>query len=694
MTHPDLFDLLVQAAGEAVWELEQAGRLRWLPSPYLSSLGVDEMVAVEDISAWIERLHPDDVDQVLARIDRRWERPSGMWEKEYRLRRDDGSYMTVIDRGTVIADEDGRGRMVGTLRDVTAQREAERKLRDAVDYADALFHSMPGPVYHVGSDLLMVRWNAAFGAVTGYSDEELAMMHASEFFPPDHRAQVAGAIRDIFSVGYGQVSADILCKDGSRLPYLFTGRRFTHDGNLGYVGIALSMAEQAALQRRLRHEATHDALTGLANRSLLREELTEAIAAAQAGGHLVALLDLDLDRFKIVNDGFGHPYGDLVLQAVAERLRTLVCPEDTVVRMGGDEFVILVPIVSSVQDVEEMSQRLVDSFTEPFLVEGRHIYLTGSIGVTFYPRDGSNGTELIDNADMAMYHAKAAGRSAFRVFAPVMAEDAQRRTDMETHLRSAAENGELWLAFQPKVDASTGTVTGCEALLRWDHPEHGPIPPGDFIPVAEESGLIVPIGEWVLESACRQGRAWLDAGLAPITIAVNISAVQLRQCDPARWVSDTIERTGFPAELLELELTESQLAEDVETAIAVIRDLRRLGVKVAIDDFGTGYSSLEYLRRFDVTSLKIDRSFVDGMLAEASDAAIVRAAVALAHAFGLSVIAEGVETDEQRSLLVELGCHEIQGFLISRPVPNEDFAVLLGASAPARPAPITVDATR
>jgi EAL domain-containing protein (putative c-di-GMP-specific phosphodiesterase class I) len=287
------------------------------------------------------------------------------------------------------------------------------------------------------------------------------------------------------------------------------------------------------------------------------------------------------------------------------------------------------------------------------------------------------GTELIDNADMAMYYAKAAGRSAFRAFAPAMAEKAQRRTEMEIDLRGAAEAGQLWLAFQPKVDLDRCAITGCEALLRWEHPEYGPISPADFIPIAEDSGLILSIGEWALETACRQGRAWLDAGLPPMSIAVNISAAQLLQRDPVGWVTSVLQRTRFPAELLELELTESQLAQDVETAIAVFAELRKLGIRLAIDDFGTGYSSLDYLRRFDVTSLKIDRSFVDGMLTVPGDAAIVRATIALAHAFGLSVTAEGVETKAQQLLLSELGCDEIQGYLIGRPVPADEFVALV-----------------
>ncbi|SFC95415.1 PAS domain S-box-containing protein/diguanylate cyclase (GGDEF) domain-containing protein [Nocardioides terrae] len=677
MSESELFDPLIRATGEAVWNWSLDDRIEWHDSPYSSTLGITGLLGTSTTAAWAERLHPDDAERVIASLRGASEHPERLWSEEYRLRRDDGGYATVLGRGSVLCDSDGMPvRMMGTLRDVTAEHDARRQLREAADYTSALFESLPGALYHVDADLRLVRWNAALTEVTGYTDEELAGMSATDLFPPDDRPRVSAAIEEVFASGSGQVWADFQRKDGPGLPYLFTGRRFTHGGEPGYVGIALPMAEQVALQQRLQYEATHDSLTGLANRSLLHDELTRAIEAAERDGHLIALLDIDLDRFKIVNDGFGHPFGDGVLQVVARRLRTLVCLDDTVARMGGDEFVVLAPRVDRTEDIEEMAQRLVDSFTEPFLVEGRRIHLTGSIGVSFYPRDGANGAELIDHADMAMYYAKAAGRSAFRAFAPEMAAKAQRRTEMEIDLRRAADEGQLWLAFQPKIDLGRRTITGCEALLRWDHPVHGSISPADFIPIAEDSGLILPIGEWVLETACRQGRAWLDAGLPPVSIAVNISAAQLFQRDPVGWVTGVLESTGFPPELLELELTESQLAQDVETVVAVFGRLRDVGIKLAIDDFGTGYSSLDYLRRFDATSLKIDRSFVDGMLREPGDAAIVRAAIALAHSFGLSVTAEGVEAEAQQDFLRRLGCDEAQGFLLGRPVPAAEFAAL------------------
>ncbi|UDY23641.1 putative bifunctional diguanylate cyclase/phosphodiesterase [Nocardioides sp. Kera G14] len=555
----DLFDALIQATGEAVWDLDVAsGHLAWYNSAYSSTLGIDELMSSTDTDLWARRLHPEDRDRVVTSLDEACVGTSTSWAEEYRLQRDDGTYAVVADRATVLMGQDGRPvRMVGTIRDVSEER---------------------------------------------------------------------------------------------------------------------------AVEERLRHAASHDALTGLSNRTLFYSEIEVAITAAAQDGRQVAVLHLDLDRFKIVNDGFGHPYGDQVLQSVAARLRALVCADDVVARLGGDEFVILVPFVSSASDIEEMAQRLVDSFTEPFVVEGRRIHLTGSIGVALYPEHGNTGPALIDNADVAMYYAKAAGRSAFRSFTPQMAEETQLRIEIETLLRGAAEAGELSLAYQPKLDLRSDRVIGCEALLRWDSPQLGRIGPVDFIPIAEDSGLIVPIGEWVLEEACRQGRAWLDAGLPELTMAVNVSAAQLLQPDPLAWVSSTLERTGFPAELLELELTETELAQDIETTIAVVGEIRKLGVTVSIDDFGTGYSSLDYLRRFDITALKIDRSFINGMLHEAGDAAIVRAAVAVGHALGLRVVAEGVETAEELELLRLLQCDHVQGYLIGHPVPADAFvAALVGA---------------
>lgn len=673
----ELFLPLIQATGEAVWQWWFDRRFEWHDSPYSSTLGIAGLIGATSTDAWAERLHPDDAERVVASLLAARDHADRLWSQEYRLRRDDGGYSDVVARGSVLRDASGvAARMVGTIKDVTAERDAERKLQEAVDYTGALFQSLPGALYHVGCDLRFVRWNNAMTEVTGYSDAELARLRATDLFAQDDLPRILAAIDDVWTTGSGEAWADLRRKDGCRLPYFFTGRRFTYEGELGYVGFALSMAEQVALQHRLQQDATHDSLTGLANRRLVNERLTAAIEAADLEGHMVALLDLDLDRFKVVNDGFGHPFGDAVLRAVAARLETLVRAEDTLARLGGNEFVIVAPRVQCSEDIQHMAQRLVDSFRDPFHVEGRRIDLSASVGISFYPRDGRGATGLIEAADLAMYQAKADGRGAFVVFAREMALKAQRRTELEIALRGACEAGQLWVAFQPKLELRSNIITGCEALLRWDHPVHGAISPADFIPIAEDSGLILPIGEWVLEMACRQGRAWLDAGLAPMSVAVNISAVQLRQPDPVGWVSGVLERTGFPAELLELELTESQLAQDAETTVAVLAELRSLGIRLAIDDFGTGYSGLDYLRRFDVTSLKIDRSFVDGMLSDAGNASIVRAAIALAKSFELTVVAEGVETEEQRSALAELGCDECQGYLIGRPMPADQLTVL------------------
>lgn len=668
----DYADAILAMLPGTFYHVSSTGRiLRWNRN-FVTESGYSEE-EVREMAA-LDFYFPEDRGQIAGVLRDVLER--GYGEVVAPMRRKDGRAIPYMSTGQRFVHRGEEG-LIGVGIDITEQVTLQRALVAARDYSDAVLASLPGPFYHVGAGLRMVRWNAKFAEATGYSDAEIAELTALDFVPPEDVEQVRAAIDEVLTKGSGSVQSHFLRKDGHTLPYLFTGQRFAYEETVGYVGVALDMTEEVALHEALRHQAEHDPLTGLANRTCLHIALDKAMAESRRSGQQVAVLDLDLDRFKVVNDGFGHPFGDLVLRAVAERLTSLVCPEDLVARLGGDEFVILTPQVRRATDIDEMAQRVVDSFAEPFVVEGRRIYLTGSIGVSLYPRDGTTGTELIDNADVAMYYAKDAGRSAFRSFARHMADETQRKIEWETQLRGAAEAGQLSLAYQPKVDLATGSIVGCEALLRWDHPELGRVAPSDFIPVAEDSGLIVPIGEWVLTEACRQGRAWLDQGLAPLPIAVNISAGQLLHRDPAAWVASTLARTGFLAHLLELELTESQLAQDAETTIGAVRALRALGVTLAIDDFGTGYSSLSYLKRFDVTTLKIDRSFIAGMLDEPGDAAIVRAAVALGHALGLNVIAEGVETDEQRSLLRWLQCDQMQGFLISEPVPAELFSALL-----------------
>jgi len=446
--------------------------------------------------------------------------------------------------------------------------------------------------------------------------------------------------------------------------------------NYGRLWIHRDITAQRRAEQRDRYLATHDLLTGLPNRHLLGERVEEALVAARADGVQLAVLDLDLDRFKVINDGYGHPFGDRLLQGVTERLHGLLDDEATLARHGGDEFLVLLPRVEDAEAAHVVAQSLIDSLDDPFCVDGREVYLSASVGVSVFPQDGTTAVELIDNADVAMYHAKDAGRATFEKFQAPMAERTSRLLQMETQLRNATTFDQLSLAYQPKVDLRTGAITGCEALLRWDHPTMGRVSPVEFIPVAEDSGLIVPIGDWALRTACSQAKAWMDEG-HPVGVAVNISARQFLRQDVVAWVTRTLDEIGLPPDRLELELTETLIAQDVEKVIVTLQRLRELGVTISIDDFGTGYSNLTYLKQFSVDALKIDRSFVSGMLTERGDSAIVHAAISLAHNLDLAVVAEGVETEAQRDFLRECDCDQMQGYLVSSPVPAAEFAALL-----------------
>jgi diguanylate cyclase (GGDEF)-like protein len=391
----------------------------------------------------------------------------------------------------------------------------------------------------------------------------------------------------------------------------------------------------------------------------------------------VAVLLLDLDRFKVINDSLGHAFGDKLLGAVAQRLRQIVREADTVARLGGDEFVILLAEVAEVDDAGLVAAKILRLLAEPHRLDEREITLTASLGVSLFPRDSDDGATLIRNADMAMYRAKRDGRSAFAFYSPEMNRRIRETLDLEGALRQALERDEFRLHYQPKVDLPSGRVIGCEALVRWHHPQRGMVSPADFIPLAEETGLIVPLGTWVLKEACRQARAWQDAGLPALNIAVNLSARQFRKGDLPQLVEEFLRETGLNPSLLELELTESMVMDDPAGAERTMRTLKELGVRLSLDDFGTGYSSLNYLRRFPVDSLKIDRSFIRDVATDPSGASVVTSVIDIAHNLGLTAVAEGVETREQLVFLLGCGCDMLQGFLFSKPLPAEEFADLL-----------------
>jgi diguanylate cyclase (GGDEF)-like protein/PAS domain S-box-containing protein len=453
-----------------------------------------------------------------------------------------------------------------------------------------------------------------------------------------------------------------------------------HDGEGHAAGAVIvfrdvSVARAMALQ--ITHSAEHDFLTGLPNRMLLNDRIGQAIALAPRHMKHVALLFLDLDGFKHINDSLGHPTGDKLLQSIAERLVECVRASDTVSRQGGDEFVVLLSEVAQSEDAAITARRMLQAVAQPHSIDQHDLHVTTSIGVSVYPEDGLDADTLIKNADTAMYQAKESGRQSFQFFKPAMNARAVARQSIEEGLRRALERQEFAVHYQPKVDLMTGAITGAEALLRWRHPTRGPVSPVDFIPVAEDCGLIQAIGAWVLREACEQAQAWMDAGLPATSMAVNVSAIEFRDEKFLDGLFTIVRETGLDPKSLELELTESVLMKHAASTASILQILRESGIRVAIDDFGTGYSSLSYLRKFPVDAVKIDQSFIRQISTAGDDTTIVKAVIGMARGLKLRVIAEGVETLEEVAFLRAYRCDEAQGYYFSRPVPAQQFAMLL-----------------
>ena len=457
-----------------------------------------------------------------------------------------------------------------------------------------------------------------------------------------------------------------------------------HDGEGRAAGAVIvfrdvSVARAMALQ--MTHSAEHDFLTGLPNRMLLNDRISQAIVLASRHNKHVAVLFLDLDGFKHINDSLGHPVGDKLLQSIATRLVDCVRASDTVSRQGGDEFVVLLSEVELSEDAAITARRMLHAVSRPHSIDQHDLHVTTSIGVSVYPEDGLDAETLIKNADTAMYQAKESGRQSFQFFKPAMNARAVERQSIEEGLRRALQRQEFVLYYQPKVDLTTGAISGAEALIRWIHPTRGLIPPMDFIPIAEDCGLILSIGAWALREACTQSRAWTKAGLPDVTMAVNVSAIEFRDKNFLNHLFEVINETGLDPRLLELELTESVLMKHAASTAVILQSLREAGIKLAVDDFGTGYSSLSYLRKFPVDAVKIDQSFIRQISAD-DDTTIVKAVIGMARGLKLRVIAEGVETPEELAFLRAYRCDEAQGYYFSRPVPARQFATMLNDAMP------------
>ncbi|MBS4097432.1 MAG: EAL domain-containing protein [Sulfuricella sp.] len=564
-------------------------------------------------------------------------------------------------------------------KNVIQQREIESKNRELQLAAKVFDGSIEGILIST-ADNTIVSVNRAFSEITGYSAEEVLGQNP-RLLNSGRQSQVF--YRDMWDslnkTGHWQGEIWNRRKNGEIFPQWLTISVLRDEaGEVNhYIALCTDISQRKFDEERIERLAYYDPLTDLPNRVLLQDRLARVLANAQRNHRAAAILMLDLDRFKNINESLGHGVGDAVLQAVAERLRTNVRDADTVARLGGDEYLVVLADIDDAQDVAVVAKKVLDSFAAPISVGDRELGVSLSIGISVYPNDGEDQQTLMKNADSAVYSAKQAGRNTYQFYTRDMNASTLEALMIENALRRALERHELRLYFQPQADMHTGEIIGAEALIRWQHPELGLLAPGAFIPIAEDSGLIIPIGEWVLEEACRHVKEWHDAGFNKLTVAVNMSAVQFRQDNLSSRISAIGRETGVDLGYVELELTESMIMHNAEQMIDTMRAMKTLNLKLSIDDFGTGYSSLSYLKRFPLDKLKIDRSFVNDISDNPADLAISKVIIDLAHNLNLKAIAEGVETEEQLRLLRNNGCDELQGFYFSRPVPAEGFMVML-----------------
>jgi len=564
------------------------------------------------------------------------------------------------------------GRPVGAfviVTDITEHRLATQALRESEERLTKFMQaSAEGIAFHRAG--IVTDANPPLCELLGYTLVELRGRHAVDFVAPDQRARVQAVLYGGQEISY---ESAVVRRDGTRIPVELIGRTLVYGDEKLRMSVVRDLRDRHAAQARIHHLAHHDALTGLPNRMSFMERLGQQIELARAAGKSLALLFVDLDHFKRVNDSLGHLIGDKLLQTVAARISASLRAGDVVARFGGDEFIVLLDDAAR-DDVAQVAHKLLRAIEVPVDAEGRDLSVTPSVGIAMFPRDGATPTELIKNADTAMYIAKSRGRANCQFFDPAVASAAYDALVLESQLAQALQRDEFVLHYQPQVRAGDGTLAGIEALIRWVHPERGLLRPDAFIALAEQQRVMLPISQWVLRSAARAALRWRSSGLIDVPIAVNLSSMQFRANGFVDAVAQVLREEGVPGEWLELELTERMLMDDVGDVKRTLQQLRAIGMRVSVDDFGTGYSSLAHLKELPIDGMKIDRSFVRDLPHQRGSVAIARAVVQMAQGLSLTVVAEGVENDEQRRFLVEQGCDLLQGELISAPLPAADLA--------------------
>lgn len=671
----------LQSSELCVWEYHIATGAIFFSRELGIMLGYAEQDIPARIEAWEALVHPDDLAATRLALARHFQGETDTLHIEYRVRSGDDSWCWLHTAGRVTArDRHGRAvRMSGTHHDITDVKAVGERLRlrelaieaatNAIILVDA--QKPDRPIVHV---------NHAFEVMTGYPAHEVIGRNCRFLQSEDRLQPDLVSLRHAIEAG---AEATVLLRNYRKDGTLFWNSlrvspvRDESGSTSHFVGIQTDVTELKNYQLELERRANYDELTGLANKNLLADRLNHAAALANRHGRRFGLLYLDLDRFKIINESLGHESGDALLRAVAARLKSSVRQADTVARLGGDEFAILLHELGDARAVEKVARKILQQVQEPMEIGAQRVFSSASVGICIAPDDGDDAQTLLRNADSAMYRAKASGRNQASIYTRDMNANALGRLRLDSDLRAALEAEAFELHYQPRVSLRSGKITSVEALIRWQHPQDGLVSPGRFIPLAEETGLIVPIGSWVLQMACRQMTEWRTAGLTNMRVAVNLSPRQFRQPDLTETIAQTLEKELLAPEYLELEITEGVAMHDPLHSQTLLEELSRRGIALAIDDFGTGYSSLAYLKRFPIDYLKIDQSFVRGVPGDEDDEHIVRSIIGLAKNLKLSVIAEGVETEGQRAFLHDHDCDEMQGFLFSKPLPAQQLHELL-----------------
>lgn len=665
-------ELALIGNNDGLWDWNLLDNSVYLSRRWKEMIGFGDKKSMDQFFNLQERVHPDDIEKVASDIQANIDGETEYYENVHRLKHKDGHWVWILDRGKTHYDENGKAvRMIGTHTDITEEKKMELKYAQQAQIIQQVHDSVISTTLYG----IITSWNIGSELLLGYKAQDMIGKHITTIYNEvDHRL-----LRECMekSIEKGEFSTEIhLVKKSNKEVSVELTLSLLKDEkgeNNGIICYAKDITERKQAQAKLRYQAHYDSLTDLPNRTLFNDRLKQGIEKAKRNGLNLALLFIDLDRFKQINDSLGHDVGDFVLKIAASRLKSTLRKEDTLARLGGDEFTIIMEELIKEKDASLLAQKILDVLDEPIYIEGRTLYISSSIGISIYPQDSIHSDDLLKYADVAMYKAKNEGRNNFQYYSYEMTELVFERVVMEANIREAVKNSEFVVYYQPQIDANRKKLIGMEALVRWKHPTLGLVFPSKFISLSEETGLVIDIDHFMMQTAMAQVKRWYDEGLNPGVLALNITVKQLERDDFLQTLQECLDRFEFKPEWLELEITESEVMQKLEDSIVKLQKISDLGVRVAVDDFGTGYSSLSYIKRLPIDKLKIDQEFVKDVPDNEEDSAIVKAIIAMAQSLNLDMIAEGVETKTQKDFLLANGCDNIQGHYYSRAIPTDEM---------------------